>query len=85
MGQGGQGGHGEEMKGREGGKWFLWEVGMLVIDLMMPEVRMRNYDYEGVSVNWDNVLEKLRLWKIKASNKELIDLVHLFITFEYEN
>ena len=85
MGQGGQGGQGEEMKGREGGKWFLWEVGMLVIDLMMPEVRMRNYDYEGVSVNWDNVLEKLRLWKIKASNKELIDLVHLFITFEYEN
>ena len=81
----GQGGPREEMKGREGGKWFLWEVGMLVIDLMMPEVRMKNYDYEGVSVNWDNVLEKLRLWKIKASNKELIDLVHLFITFEYEN
>lgn len=56
MGQGGQGEQWEERKGREGGKWFLWEVGMLVVDLMMPEVRMRNYDYEGVSVNWDNVL-----------------------------
>ena len=76
MGQGGQGGQGEqweERKGREGGKWFLWEVGMLVVDFMMPEVRMKNYDYEGVSVNWDNVLEKLRLWKIKANNKELIE------------
>lgn len=63
---------------------FLFKVGLMVLNLGVPEVKMRNYEYCQFSVNYANICEKLRLFKIKYRRKNLANLVEQFLYYKIQ-
>lgn len=54
----------------------------MILNLGVPEVKIRNYEYCQFSLNYANITEKLRLFKMKFCRKNLAEVVEQFINYK---
>ena len=61
---------------------FFFKLGLMILNLGVPEVKIRNYEYGQFTLNTANIEEKLRLFQIKYCRKNIASLLDQLIHYK---